>query len=175
MAWYGLAKNREKTELAAAGDSGGPSVSGTVNPAWIDETDSYFNRAIALDANNAFLLLNYFSYLLRVKHYDKAETVYRRAYETAPDMITGHYLRLKNNNREWGRIIEKVSWEAIDRDPQNARLYYALGRWYMAQGLYAHALVVYRKGMAVSPMPYLEKQLKRVERKITDQNSRRRR
>ncbi len=173
MAWYGLARNREKTQLASAGDS--PSGSGSVDLSWIEETDGYFNRAIALDANNVYLLLNYFSYLLRVKHYNRAESVYRRAYETAPDMITGYYLRLKNNNREWGRIIEKVSWETINRNPQNARLYYALGRWYVAQELYAHALAVYRKGMTVTPMPYLEEQLRRVERLIKTQNNRRRR
>jgi tetratricopeptide (TPR) repeat protein len=181
MAWYGLARNREKTQLISAdqntatptGDSS--SGSGSADLAWIEETDGYFQLAIALDANNAFLMLNYFSYLLRVKHYDKAESVYRRAYETAPDMITGYYLRLRSNNRAWGRIIEKVSWESINRNPQNARLYYALGRWYVAQGLYAHALAVYRKGLAASPMPFLEKQLRRVERLITTQNNRRRR
>ncbi len=182
MAWYGLAKNREKTEQASsyrdtatpAGDS--PSGSGPNDLTWIEEADDYYYRAVALDANNVFLMLNYFSYLLRVKHYDKAENVYRRAYETAPDVITGYYLRLKNNNREWGRIIEKVSWEAINRNPQNARLYYALGRWYVAQGLYSHALAVYRKGLAASDnMPYLEERLRRVERLITDRNNRRQR
>jgi tetratricopeptide (TPR) repeat protein len=134
-------------------------------------------RAIALDKNNVSYLLNYFSFLIRNDQYTEAKRVYKKAFNISPDVILRYYIvDPQGKDVDFRRIVEEVFWEEISENPKNLRLYYYLGRWYLAQGFYSHALAVCRKAKFAVPeskslsreqkfwQPRIERQIEKIER-----------
>lgn len=153
-AWFGLARNREKIHRFLSLNQNSKTLSdssGNIpdtelnNSTWKEETKDYFRRTISEDPNNVFYMMNYSLFLLRIDRYDEAKALYRQTYKIAPEVINGHYLTSLGNNRVFNRMVEESFWEEIGRNPKNYDPYYFLGRWYISQGLYAHALSVFRK------------------------------
>jgi tetratricopeptide (TPR) repeat protein len=149
-AWLGLAWNREKIHQVSSSYQRPKKLSddtknlpGTEldSPDWIGETENYFLRAMALDPNNIFYMLNYVSFLTRIERFDEAKALYRKAYKISPAVINQYYAQ----NRALNRVVEEYYWEEINKNPKKLEFYYHLGRWYFSQGLYAHSLAVYYK------------------------------
>lgn len=154
-AWFGLARNREKIHQASPSSQGLKKISedtgnlpGTEldSPAWIGETQNYFQRAMAQDPNNVFYMLNYVSFLIRIDRFDEAKALFRKAYKTSPDVINQYYAQ----NSALNRVVEEYYWDEINKNPEKLEFYYHLGRWYFSQGLYAHSLAVCYKARSIN-------------------------
>ena len=128
-------------------------VCATVQVGYWKNSETLFNRAIAVGQESSLAYNNLGQVYLDQKRFDKAKPLLMKAHELAPNNVNA-INNLGMLALEQGRNDEAMEWLAkgLELDRSNVRAFNRLGKIALDQGDYARAKPLLEKALALAPV-----------------------